>query len=112
MTIDCSQCKSDKVCVHNAHGSRFDSLSCRSASSVSSQINQARVNAREKKGLFIWYPSPILIPPIIREGSEPSSLPIGSYLLRIAKGFFSTRYRQLASALIDSPAICTKTIHA
>jgi len=97
-------------CAFAVHAIRDLTLSFM-PSSVSSRINQARVNACEKKRLFIWSPSPILIPPIIREGSEPSML-IGSYLLRIAKGFFSTRYRQLASALIDSFAICTKTFHA
>lgn len=68
-----------------------------SVSFVSSRINEAESQRTRKKGLFIWPTSPILIPTIIRKGSPP----IGSYLLQIAKGFFSTRYTaRLARALL------------
>lgn len=66
----------------------------------------------KKRGLFIWSPSPILIPPIICEGSEPS--PIHRQLSSANREglFFDKVQGNFASALIDSPAICTETFHA
>lgn len=98
--------ENNNVSVRNAYGFELDSPAEFQISELRQFANKrSRESTHAKKELFIWPTSPILIPPIIREGNSP----IDSYLLRIAKGFFDKVYSD-SHALIDSLAICTKNL--
>lgn len=102
------ECECDNVSVRNVYGFGFDSPVKFWICEFRQLANKrSRESTHAEKGLFIWPTFPILIPPIIRKGSSP----IGSYLLRIAKGFFSTRYTATRTRLLIPSRYAWKPLH-
>lgn len=100
-----------RLTVRSAHDSGFNSLSCRSASSVSSRISESQ--RTWKKGAFHLVSVSHFNSAYNLRGERILPYPSAVIFCESRRAFFRQGTRQLRErALIDSPAICTETFHA